>query len=145
MSSGRKTRTSLQTLADTAEINQLVQELILDLITELSMISNPPKYEADRLCCCTCGFNCFSLIMAIPSESGTVSGNMAKSLLQGMVGLERLQQRHSPLVFQVSYTDPINPGLIVGPYVIGLSQRFIASKPPCLHSHLPTYYMYTGE
>ena len=51
--------------------------------------------------------------MAIPSESGTVSSKMAKSLLQGMVGLERLQQRHSPLVFQVSYTDPINPGLNV--------------------------------
>jgi len=29
---------------------------------------------------------------------------MAKSLLQGLVGLERLQQRHSPLVFQVSRT-----------------------------------------
>ena len=26
---------------------------------------------------------------------------MAKSLLQGLVGLERLQQRHPPLIFQV--------------------------------------------
>ena len=145
MSSGQKTRISLPTSADTAEINQLVQELILDLITELSMISNPANYEADRLCFCTCGFNCFSLIMAIPSEFGTVSGKMAKSLLQGMVGLERLQQRHSPLVFQVSYTDPTNPGLIVGPYVNAPFPEIYCPEPPCLHSHLPTYYMYTGE
>ena len=43
---------------------------------------------------------CILFIGVISSEQ-TLCRTMAKSLLQGMVGLERLQQRHSPLVFQV--------------------------------------------
>ena len=67
---------------------------------------------------------------------------MAKSLLQGMVGLERLQQRHSPLVFQVSYTASWP---ILGSYICpwSFARVFIALELTLLTHNIR--YSHAGE